>query len=105
MKSDWWQTLLRALACETHRFDLASPRRRDDCVRLLRENIDDEWKIFGSRPVMGRVGDATFSLRKRIFYSNAFQTNVRGELVEESRQTQLRCLSASYPFVIWFGLI
>jgi hypothetical protein len=105
MGGDWWQGFLRALRCDTRHFDLVSPRRREECVRLLRDSTNREWTILGSRRVMGDVTDTAFSLRRRIFYHNPLQTIVRGELLEESRATRLPCSSAPPQFALWFNLV
>jgi hypothetical protein len=102
MESRWWQTVLRMLACETKRFDLVTPRRRAECVQLLRENINPEWTLFGPHVISGRVEEATFNLRKRSAYNIQLQTIVCGEFVEESRQTRLACLSG--PHRVFLGL-
>jgi len=61
--------------------DLYSPLPPAQCVQRLGEAIDPErWPLLrsgswlGSRPVLGRVGNTSLRLRKRIRYNNGFQT-------------------------------
>ncbi len=96
------QKISRALGYKTTRIDLASPLRREECIRRLQEKTDSNWTIFGFRAVIGHIGERSFSLRKRIFYANSFQTIVRGTFIEESRQTRLHCRFGLHPFVAGF---
>ena len=97
--------LLRLLGCATTVVDLASPLRRDECVRRLRENVDDRWNLSGMRPIIGQIGETSFTLRVRQGYRNSFRTVLRGTMREESRQTRIHCRIGIDPFVRIFMLI
>jgi len=85
-------------------FDLISPLLREECVRRLRSNIDPAW----GGTVVGSVGDASFRLRKQIYYRNSFQYSLFGRLNDDNGQTRLHCRMGLHPvvcafLVVWFG--
>jgi hypothetical protein len=107
-------TLARAFAyafgCDLSRIDLVSPLPHEECVRRLREVTNNSWMIFGSRPLIGRVGKTSFNLRKRIRGWNSFQTCLFGTFEQDARQTRLRCWFGVHPAVVgfvifWFGAL
>ena len=90
-------------------FDLMTPLSRREVLERLRHDVGTGW-FSGDEPVMGRVSDRSFSLRKRIGYRNSFQTNLRGRYVEEKDGTRIKCYAGMHPFVIvfmtvWFALV
>jgi hypothetical protein len=89
--------LLRLLGLETRTVDLVSPLRRDECVRRLREHVDTGLGLYGTRSVIGQVGETSFTLRRRVGYRNNFRTILRGTFLEESRGTRLHCRSGAHP--------
>jgi hypothetical protein len=96
--------ILRLLGCATSVVDLASPLRRDECVRRLSEGVDDRWNPSGMRPIIGRISETSFTLRVRQGYRNSFRTLLRGTMQEESRQTRIHCRIGIDPFVRVFIL-
>jgi hypothetical protein len=46
----------------------------EECAERLRPAVDGYFKLFGGKPVVGRVNARGVSLRKRIGYNNGFQT-------------------------------
>jgi hypothetical protein len=90
------------------RVDLLSPLRAEECRRRLREQTASVWMILSSAPIVGRIGETSLRLRKRIWYSNSFQTWLSAELVDEGSRTRLRCRFGLHPFTriftaIWFS--
>jgi hypothetical protein len=110
MAAIWLRAISRAFGCESSRTDLVSPLPREECVRRLQEVANSSWMIFGSRPLIGRVGETSFSLRRRISGWNSFQTYLYGIFEQEARQTRLRCRFGVHPAVVgfmifWFGAL
>jgi hypothetical protein len=106
----WLMAIPRTFGFGTSRVELVSPLPREECVRRLRDLVDGSFTLFGARPLVGRVEEASFNFRKRIGYRNAFQTVTRGTLEQESGQTRLRCRFGLPPFVtgfliFWCGLV
>jgi len=104
------QRLKRWLGYETK--VLVSPLPRTDCAARLRALTQSEWTLFGSSPVIGRVGDSTLKLRKRppAMMHNSFQTYLRGALTDEGASTRLTCRFGLHSFVavfmvFWFGML
>ena len=64
---------------------LRSPLSPDQCLEMLRANIDPQWKIFGSMPVLGSVRGNNFKGYKRIFYGNSFRTFMYGQVATSDR--------------------
>ncbi len=90
--------------------ELVSPLTREECVRRLRESVDSEWALFGSRPLIGRVDDSSFKSRQRKRYRNSFQTYLRAALEDEGHQTRIRCHFGMHPLVtafmiFWFSIV
>jgi hypothetical protein len=96
--------------------DLVSPLDRDECVRRLRartRSLGEDWEFstdFGTKPVAGRVEEASFQIYKRVAYGNPFQPRLSGELIDEGGRTRVRCRFARHPLVvlimgIWFGCL
>lgn len=86
---------------------LISPLPVGVCKQRLQEVTDPPWKILGSGKVMGSVGDARFSWRKRSVYSNAFQCRLNGVLFDAEGKTRLVCrfgrnIVIAAIFAVWF---
>src|SRR5262249_20322677 len=64
--------------------------------------------VLSNKPVVGRVGDTSFRIRKRAVGSNVFQPHLTGVLLDEDGLAQVRCRFGMHPLVwflaIWFGL-
>jgi hypothetical protein len=56
--------------------ELHSPLPPAECLTRLKAASDPQWKLFGSRPVLGDVWRGRFFGYKRIVYGNAFHTFV-----------------------------
>ena len=68
----------------------------------MRENTDPLWKLFGSKPVVGRVSRGRFTGYKRIIYGNSFRTFVWADVNPGSRGTVLTLRVGMSRFVIPF---
>jgi hypothetical protein len=79
--------------------DLVSPLSWAECVYRLRTRGDEG--VFGSRAIIGRFGQTSARLRKRIGYRNWLQPQVKVDLVEEGPQTLLRCRLGVHPLSAW----
>ena len=93
-----------------HTVELASPLTLEDCRHRLKDEMDDPFRLFGKKKIIGRIGDHRLSARKRIRYRNSFQTVLRAGLDEQFGQTRFHCRFSMHPFVIafmtvWFGFI
>ncbi|HEY1385674.1 MAG TPA: hypothetical protein VGF43_18765 [Dongiaceae bacterium] len=99
--------LMRWLGYQTD--ELVSPLSIIECTDRLRSATQSEWAIFGTRPVVGKVGEKSFRLRKRLKMSrNSFQTYLSAKLSSEGMSTRLTCRFGMHPFVVvfmivWFG--
>jgi hypothetical protein len=82
--------------------DLISPLPRDECVRRLQVATDRWWALFGSRPLVGHVGESFLRVRKRIGYGNSFQCRLSATLEDEGSRTRLRCRLGMHPSVTLF---
>ena len=86
--------------------DLISPLPRGECVQRLKMKADPAW----SGAVIGSVGEASFRLRKRIFYRNSFQASLSGKLIDDQQGTRVHCRVGLHPFVtafltVWIGIV
>jgi hypothetical protein len=103
MAATWLRVIWRGFGFGSSRIDLVAPLPRDECVRRLRDLTDGIWTIFGSRPLIGRIGETSFSVRMRLKNTkNSFQACLNGVLEQESRQTRLRCRFGLHPTVVAF---
>jgi hypothetical protein len=86
---------------------LLSPLSPDECVARLREAVDPGGLFFGfgSKPVIGRVSRRSVSLRKRIGYSNSFQTFVIGTFEPHGEGAAFRGTAGTHPLVIAFAAV
>jgi hypothetical protein len=84
--------------------ELVSPLPPDECVARLRLAIDPGGLFlgFGSRPVIGRVFGRWVCLRKRIGYSNGFQTFITGAFEPRGGGSVFRGKAGLHPLVIVF---
>jgi hypothetical protein len=85
-------------------FDLMSPLARDECVRRLQANTASPWaRLLSTKPVVGRVEDTSFRIRKRLeAFNNPFQPHLWGELLDEDGRTRVRCRFGMNEFVVIF---
>ena len=74
------------------------------CISRLRGVVQSEWALFGKSPVVGRVGESSFKLRKRLSGGayNSFQTYVSGRLTGDGVLTRLTCRFGMHWFVTLF---
>ena len=79
--------------------DLVSPLSWAECVDRLRTRVDEGF--FGSRAIVGRFGQTSVRLRKRIGYSRWLQPQLKVDLVEEGTQTRLRRRLGVHPLSAW----
>jgi hypothetical protein len=86
---------------------LVSPLAPEDCAARLGEAVDHTWleRLFGSKPVRGRLSARSFRLLKRIHYRNSFQTCLTGTLEFHVEGTILRVRSGMHPLVIAFLVV
>jgi hypothetical protein len=98
----------------TERLTLLSPFSVEDSVARLKEQVGSEWNPFGRSAVVGRVGQSSFSIRKRLRFgsSNSFQTWLSGKIVSDRHGARIDCrlgmsraVIAMIPIIlimIWF---
>lgn len=82
-----------------------SPLPLDDYTRRLREQIDPWWKVFGSRPLIGRLKGNRLKVRKRIGYGNSFQTRLKADLSKYPGGTRIACRFGTHPFATGFLMV
>ena len=84
--------------------ELLSPLSPDECVARLRVAIDPEWLFFafGSKPVIGWVFRRRVFLRKRIGYSNGFQTFLIGRFESHGEGSVFRGTAGLHPLAVMF---
>src|SRR5262249_30190429 len=93
--------LTRWLGYETVVLD--SPLPRDECVRRLREAVENELPAHAR--VVGRVDDSSLRLRKRLIAArNSFQTCLTATIEDEGGSTRLFCRFGPHGFVVVFML-
>jgi len=97
------------------RIQLLTPLTPAECASRLTASIDTERSalfsfvgMFGSRPVVGRVTESSFRIRKSIGYRNSFQSVLTATMRWEAGATVISGEVAMHPFVrvfmfIWFG--
>jgi hypothetical protein len=96
--------------------DLLSRLPLEECCERLRAGLGSPWTLgtpfalLGGKTVLGRLKGTTLRARKRIAYSNSFQTRLTAVLSEQSGQTLIQCrfgLPASVIafFSIWVLLV
>jgi len=88
----------------------ASALPRSACADRLREAVDSPFVLFGKKSVVGTVGDAKATLRKRIKGRNSFQSCLRVTLADVSTGTTLECRGGLHLAVIvfmifWMGVV
>ena len=74
----------------------------DQCLQRIKAAIDSPWILFGSKPVVGWCGSATFRGHKRISYRNSFQTHVVARFSANDGGTAISCRFGMHPAVIAF---
>jgi hypothetical protein len=97
-KAPWWRRL-------TERFfgapvELVSALPIAECGDRLAAAMDSRTRLFGKRPVIGRVADTVLHARKRIAFRNSFQTSVTARLFEQDGRTYIDCRFAMDPLVM-----
>lgn len=92
--------------------ELLSPLAPDECESRLRAATDRGGPLarFGLEPVVGRVSGGSVRLRKRIAYSNSFQTVLTGSLEGHGGGTIFRGRAGLHPLVTafmtaWIGVV
>jgi hypothetical protein len=92
--------------------ELVSPLSHEESEARLRAATDRDGLLscFGSRPVVGKVSGGSVRLRKRIGYTNSFQTFLVGSLEVRDDVTMFRGRAGMHPLVIgimavYFGLL
>lgn len=60
---------------------------------------------FGSKPVLGHIGASTLIARKRIGFSNSFQTRLTANISPTPRGVEIQCRFGMAPIVTAFMLI
>jgi hypothetical protein len=96
--------LIRWLGYQTD--ELVSPLSIIECTDRLRSAAQSEWAVFGTSPVVGKVDEKSFRLRKRLKAShNSFQTHLFARLSSEGRSTRLTCRFGMHPFVVIFMIV
>lgn len=96
--------LIRWLGYQTD--ELVSPLSIIECINRLRSATQSEWAIFGTSPVVGKVGEKSFRLRKRLKMShNSFQTHLSASLSSEGTSTRVTCRFGMHPFVVIFMIV
>lgn len=88
--------------------ELSSPYTPSECIKLLRAAADPEWKLFGSKPVLGSVWGNRFWGYWRIFYGNSFRTFVFARFYPSGAGSRVAVRFGMSLFVrvflgIWFG--
>src|SRR5277367_2110356 len=95
-----------------NRIEVFSPFTPADCASRLREAIDGGVMVslfgMGSKPVIGRVSESSFRLRRRIRYHNSYQTYLTATMRPELGGTVISGVCAIHPLVrifniVWFG--
>ncbi len=106
---------LLGTASEPGCLDLYSPLPPEECVKRLKECIDQErfpsfsfTSLFGKNAIAGYVDSTSFRLRKRIAYRNSFQTFLKGIMKPEGTGTIIQGVFAPHGFtmafmLVWFG--
>jgi hypothetical protein len=90
------------------RTDLYSPFDPVECARRISDAADVRTAVFsltgrgGSRPVTGIVNGLSIRLRKRIQYTNSFQTLLTATLEPSGNGTRISCAFAMHRFTRWF---
>jgi hypothetical protein len=87
------------------RVTVISPLPRDECLRRLQEQVDPDGSAFGKKPVIGRVGDRSLRLRRRIKGKNPFQTFLFAGVAAAGSQTRFDCRFGMHAAVIAFTAI
>lgn len=88
--------------------EIVSPLSRDECCVRVSARINSPWAVIGFRKVVGRVSESRMSLRKRIWYSNPYQTVLTACFDEEGLGTRVTCRFGLSRFTaawmtIWFA--
>ena len=103
--------MIQRIAAMTSRtIELRSSLSVADCVARLREAIDPPSKLFGSRPVVGRVDSGGFRLHKCIHYRSSFQTHAMARFREDEAGTHVSCRFGVHPvglvfFATWMSIV
>jgi hypothetical protein len=82
--------------------ELQSPLPPAQCLDRLKQDTDSYWKLFGDKPVIGRVHGSKFSGYKRINYRNSFRTQVRAVIEANGNGCHIILRFGVHPFVLVF---
>ena len=89
--------------------ELLSPLTPSECLGRLRAVVDPQWKLFGSKPVLGSVTASRFWGCRRIYYGNSYRTFIFARFLTEPSGSKINIRFGISPFVflfmcVWFGL-
>jgi hypothetical protein len=100
---------------DSKRIELSSPLTPAGCASRLREVIDIEGVAtalfgLGSKPVIGKISESSFRLRRRIRYGNSFQIFLFATIRPKAGGTLISIGFAMHPFVrifsvVWFAAL
>lgn len=77
-----------------------SPHRIEECHRRIKESVDTSFfPYFPSEEVVGKISKHSFSLKRRLSYSNLFQTVMQGSLKPSINGTNIILTLGLHPFV------
>lgn len=94
--------------------EVVSPLPLSECVSRLRAATDNRaieyYFGIGSKPVVAKISDCSFRLRRRIWYSNSFQTYLSATMRPQLGGTVISGECGMHPTVvpfsiIWFALV
>lgn len=91
--------------------NLTTDLSRTECVKRLTAQVDGNLRIFGTKPLVGRIRESSLRVARRIRYRNSFQTWLSANLIDAGGGTRLICRLALHPLVrifmiVWFtGII
>ena len=90
--------------------ELVSPLPPHECLKRLKAEVDPQWKLLGSRPVLGTVSGSQFTGYKRIPYRNSFRTFIFARFHQAGAGSRIVIRFGMSPFVtafmaLWFGML
>jgi hypothetical protein len=81
----------------TETMEFVTPLPAALCIERLRKDVDSPWTFLGNAPLIGRVNERTFRVRKRIPYRNSFQITLSATLTEHAGHTRVHCHLGVHP--------
>ena len=91
--------------------ELISPLSAEEGLARLKAASDPQWKLFGSKPVLGDVIGRWFFGYKRIKYGNSFRTFIFLHAHPQSNGCLIKVRFGISPFVLvfmvfwWTGIV